>query len=195
MLHRFEIGGAAEARAILALLSRAFSAIGPQHPTLINYVVLAYVLAARCLMLVDRATEAVAALDEALRLRPGDVAIQEARDVVISSRSTEAAESFERVAVKLVSALYQEQGRTVTVAHRSLRSQVVEALRGASFSAHAGEAVVELRTHAADFRTHVVELSTQLHKVVVDPLDGFRCLDVHDVLRRDPTIVWDVVEP
>jgi tetratricopeptide (TPR) repeat protein len=116
-LNRFEISGASEAQAILTLLSRAFKAIGPQHPTLISYVVLAYILAARCLMLIDRTADAVAALDEALRLRPGDVAIQEARDVLISSQSTDAAEAFERISAKLVSGLYNEQGRTVTTAH------------------------------------------------------------------------------
>jgi tetratricopeptide (TPR) repeat protein len=110
----FEIGGGGEAQTVLSLLSRALVSISPPNRARVRFVVLAYVLAAHCLALLGRSADAVAALDEALRLRPGDAAIMEARDSVLESGTRDVAERFKRAAEKF--RLPIEQLPTVTAA-------------------------------------------------------------------------------
>jgi tetratricopeptide (TPR) repeat protein len=116
-VNRFEILGNAEAPQVLTLLSRALERIGPKYPTSRSYVVLAYLLAAQCLMLLGTPADAVAAIDEALKIRPGDVGIQQARDVILTSHEADLSESFKRATANLRLAIYGEGQRTVTSAH------------------------------------------------------------------------------
>ncbi|HEY7119591.1 MAG TPA: hypothetical protein VH475_23570 [Tepidisphaeraceae bacterium] len=94
---RFDISGTTEVQGVLGLLTRALRLSRDSStaaPT--DYLVLAHLLRAQCLLLTGNPEEAIKSLNEALFLRPGDAAVQEARDVVLASRSSEIPESFRR---------------------------------------------------------------------------------------------------
>jgi hypothetical protein len=58
-------------------------------------------------------------------------------------------------------------------------------------SAQACEAIVEFRAPSSQTLT---EFRPKLEEAVVNPIQGFQGLEVHDVLRRDPTIVTTAVQ-